>query len=225
VAEGNFVQTDRLGSVRSGGPGGLGYQAQYPYGVEYTPQTVNDREKYATYTRDSVTGLDYAMNRYYSSQWGRFLSPDPSGGSVAPGNPQSWNRYGYAANDPANRADPTGLLYTAQDCINNPDACVASDQGWGDLGSPGPDGLPCGFGYGTVCGILDGDPGPICIAAPGSPFAPTRTDTRSLFATTRSRPRAAASDFPSGDRRLYLPGWHWADSRRLDARSGVPGPG
>jgi RHS repeat-associated protein len=173
VAEGNFVQTDRLGSVRSGGPGGLGYQAQYPYGVEYTPQTVNDREKYATYTRDSVTGLDYAMNRYYSSQWGRFLSPDPSGGSVAPGNPQSWNRYGYAANDPANRADPTGLLYTAQDCINNPDACVASDQGWGDLGSPGPDGLPCGFGYGTVCGILDGDPGPICIAAPGSPFAPT----------------------------------------------------
>jgi RHS repeat-associated protein len=74
-AEGNTVTTDRLGSVRSGGPGGLGYQAQYPYGAEYTV-TANDREKYATYTRDSVTGLDYAMNRYYSSQWGRFLSPD-----------------------------------------------------------------------------------------------------------------------------------------------------
>ena len=34
-AEGNTVQTDRLGSVRSGGPGGLGHQAQFPYGVEY----------------------------------------------------------------------------------------------------------------------------------------------------------------------------------------------
>jgi RHS repeat-associated protein len=70
------MRGDRLASVRSGGPGNLGYQAQYPYGVEYTA-TTNDREKYATYTRDSVSGLDYAANRYYWSQWGRFLSPDP----------------------------------------------------------------------------------------------------------------------------------------------------
>jgi RHS repeat-associated protein len=83
-AEGNAVTTDRLGSVRSGGPGSLGYQAQYPYGVEYT-LTANDREKYATYTRDSATGLDYAMNRYYASQWGRFLSPDPYGAAYALG--------------------------------------------------------------------------------------------------------------------------------------------
>jgi RHS repeat-associated protein len=110
AAEGNSVQTGRLGSVRSGGPRNLGYQAQYPYGVEYS-LTANDREKYATYTRDSATGLDYAMNRYYSSQWGRFLSPDPSGASIAPGNPQSWNRYVYVSGDPANHADPTGLLY------------------------------------------------------------------------------------------------------------------
>ena len=106
-AEGNPVTTDRLGSVRNGGPGALGYQAQYPYGVEYT-LTVNDREKYATYTRDSA-GLDYAMNRYYSSQWGRFLSPDPYGGSAATGNPQSWNRYAYAGNDSVNNSDPSGL--------------------------------------------------------------------------------------------------------------------
>ena len=85
-AEGNLVTTDRLGSVRSGGPGGLGYQAQFPYGVEYTA-TANDREKYATYTRDSVTGMDYAMNRYYSSQWGRFLSPDPYVSSAGLGRP------------------------------------------------------------------------------------------------------------------------------------------
>ena len=107
-AEGNAVQVDRLGSVRSGGPGGLGHQAEYPYGAEYT-QTANDREKYATYTRDSVTGLDYAMNRYYASTWGRFTSPDPSGNSIDPASPQSWNRYPYVGGDPVNSNDGTGL--------------------------------------------------------------------------------------------------------------------
>ena len=106
------VSVDRLGSVRYGGASGVGYQAQYPYGVEYTT-TVNDREKYATYTRDSLTGLDYVVNRYYWSLWGRFLSPDPyvgnSGGPGDPADPQSWNRYSYTRNDPVNRLDPSGL--------------------------------------------------------------------------------------------------------------------
>src|ERR1017187_2230483 len=108
LAEGPPVPTARVGSGPWGGPGGLGYQAQYPYGVEYTP-TANDREKYATYTRDSLTGLDYAMNRYYSSQWGRFLSPDPYANSAGLGDPGGWNRYAYTRNDPVNRLDPAGL--------------------------------------------------------------------------------------------------------------------
>jgi len=106
--EGNPVTTDRLGSVRSGGPNNLGYQAQFPYGAEYTV-AANDREKYATYTRDSLTGLDYAMNRYYSSQWGRFLSPDRYHGSTNLRNPQSWNWYSYVVGDPINGNDPFGL--------------------------------------------------------------------------------------------------------------------
>jgi RHS repeat-associated protein len=56
-----------------------------------------------------VTGLDYAMNRYYSSQWGRFTSPDPYGGSADTGAPLSWNRYAYVGGDPANGSDPSGL--------------------------------------------------------------------------------------------------------------------
>jgi hypothetical protein len=59
-AEGTSVTTDRLGSVRAWNGS---TRTQYPYGVEYTV-TANDREKYATYTRDSADGLDYAMNRY-----------------------------------------------------------------------------------------------------------------------------------------------------------------
>jgi RHS repeat-associated protein len=137
------VSVDRLGSVRYGGASGVGYQAQYPYGVEYTP-TVNDREKYATYTRDSLTGLDYAMNRYYTSLWGRFLSVDPSWASVSPKNPQSWNRYGYAANDSVNHADPSGLFLDAEDCIVDPLACEAEDwgSGGGDGWGGGGDGCP-----------------------------------------------------------------------------------
>ncbi len=104
--EGNAVSTDRLGSVRNGG--GAGYQAEYPYGTEYS-LTANDREKYATYTRDSVSSLDYAVNRYYWSQWGRFISPDPYGGSANLVNPLSWNRYSYVGNDPLNHKDPQGL--------------------------------------------------------------------------------------------------------------------
>jgi hypothetical protein len=49
------------------------------------------------------------MNRYYSSQWGRFLSPDRYGGSARLRNPQSWNRYVYVMGDPLNHRDRKGL--------------------------------------------------------------------------------------------------------------------
>jgi hypothetical protein len=49
------------------------------------------------------------MNRWYSSQFGRFTTPDPYQASAAPANPQSWNRYAYVENDPVNRHDPLGL--------------------------------------------------------------------------------------------------------------------
>ena len=50
---------------RSGTNGASGARF-YPYGEEIT-STGNDREKFATYTRDSYTGLDYAGQRYYAS--------------------------------------------------------------------------------------------------------------------------------------------------------------
>jgi hypothetical protein len=108
------------------------------------------------------------------------MTPDPSGGSVNQGNPQSWNRYAYTENDPINRNDPTGLFISAEDCIGNPDACDAYDWGqpgdlWGAPDAPiGPNGLPCGWGYGTACGIY---PGNGCVEAPLGPgYAPTPPD-------------------------------------------------
>jgi RHS repeat-associated protein len=96
----SYVTADRLGSM----PGGAKLD---PYGREITA-TANDKVKFATYLRDGESGIDYAMNRYYAAGRGRFLSADPYRGSAGPGDPGSWNRYGYASNDPINGFDPLG---------------------------------------------------------------------------------------------------------------------
>jgi len=53
--------------------------------------------------------LDYAKNRYHQPGMGRFMTPDPYGGSISLGNPGSWNRYSYVGGDPVNGLDPLGL--------------------------------------------------------------------------------------------------------------------
>jgi RHS repeat-associated protein len=84
----------------------------FPYGEDRTnPSPANPSngvEKFATYTRDSSTGLDYAYQRYYTSGLGRFLTADPLGRSASSYSPQSFNRYTYAGGDPTNSNDPTG---------------------------------------------------------------------------------------------------------------------
>jgi hypothetical protein len=48
------------------------------------------------------------LARYYTSTAGRFLSVDPASSSSDPLQPQSWNRYSYAANNPLRYIDPDG---------------------------------------------------------------------------------------------------------------------
>lgn len=59
--------------------------------------------------RDIETGLDYFVNRYYSSVDGRFSTVDPTLISVRGSNPQTWNRYSYVLNSPLGSIDPFGL--------------------------------------------------------------------------------------------------------------------
>lgn len=67
---------------------------------------------------DQESNNDYFGARYYSEYTGRFTSPDPSGLlAQKPGNPQSWNLYAYAMNNPLSNIDPTGL-----DCVYANDA-------------------------------------------------------------------------------------------------------
>ncbi len=90
----------------------------FPFGQERTninpPNPANDQEKFASYTRDSATGLDYADQRYYNNLIGRFMRPDPFGGSANAYVPQTWDRYAYVGNDPANNFDPEGLVNWTQ---------------------------------------------------------------------------------------------------------------
>jgi len=58
--------------------------------------------------RDTESGLDYFGARYYASSMGRWLSPDKPFADQHAQNPQSWNLYAYARNNPLTVFDPNG---------------------------------------------------------------------------------------------------------------------
>jgi lysozyme len=58
---------------------------------------------------DAETGFDHFGARQYRNVWGRFASVDPIFSSGAMTNPQLWNRYAYALNDPLRFSDPGGM--------------------------------------------------------------------------------------------------------------------
>src|SRR5579883_1363624 len=96
-------------------PFGDALQWNTSYGISQSAINFTGKE------RDPESGLDNFGARYDSSSMGRFMSPDPLLNSGRPNNPQTWNRYAYALNNPLNIIDPTGLY----DLVNN---CAADDK-------------------------------------------------------------------------------------------------
>ncbi len=98
---------DRLGSQGT----------YYPYGEDKGTPLGNDQFKFGTYWRDSATGLDYADQRYFVNNFGRFMTPDPYGRSMQLKNPGTFNRYAYVHDDPINLSDPNGEC-ELRDCVS-----------------------------------------------------------------------------------------------------------
>src|SRR5207247_1585398 len=108
-----YHTTDKLGStvlvINSGGTV-IENNRTLPYGeawlAESTPST--NGTKFTSYQRDSESGLDYTLHRYYQSSTGRFGSPDLFLADIGGEQPQRLNRYLYVTNNPANLVDPDG---------------------------------------------------------------------------------------------------------------------
>lgn len=64
--------------------------------------------KFTGKIRDTETGLDDFGSRYMSSAQGRFTGADHGSKGIVPANPQTWNKYTYAANNPLAYVDING---------------------------------------------------------------------------------------------------------------------
>jgi len=95
-------------------------------GIGFPGSTDGIRQKFTSKERDIETGLDYFGARYYTGMQGRFTGADPYDINFERQNasdpneaedlirnyiaePQHWNRYTYALNNPLKYVDPDGL--------------------------------------------------------------------------------------------------------------------
>jgi RHS repeat-associated protein len=126
--ETRFHHPDRLGTrlVTDAGGTVVSEQLSMPFGTmlpftqtyggenSYQNPTLSNpsKKRFTSYDRSDATGLDYAVNRFYSAQQGRFTQVDPIGmGAASLSDPQTLNLYSYCGNDPINRIDPDGLFF------------------------------------------------------------------------------------------------------------------
>jgi RHS repeat-associated protein len=112
-----YHHPDRLGTrlVTDPSNGTSFEQVTLPFGTSLNAESTGaTNRRFTSYDRSVTTGLDYAVNRHYDSQQGRFTQVDPAGlKATSLENPQTLNLYGYVANDPVNRMDPSGMFWGA----------------------------------------------------------------------------------------------------------------
>jgi RHS repeat-associated protein len=108
-----YYASDHLGSPRlvtSASKAKVEDHSYDAFGIEMTGGFGNQPLKFAAMERDGASKNDYVHARFQSSELGRFLSPDLLGGR--PDDPQTWNRYAYALNNPLRFIDPDGRAVT-----------------------------------------------------------------------------------------------------------------
>jgi RHS repeat-associated protein len=119
----SYLTTDHLGSTRVVTGQNQVVKARHdylPFGEEVaaniagrtsgTGYSANDstRQKFIQKERDTESGLDYFLARYYSAAIGRFTSADDIFADQRIVRPQSWNLYIYSRNNPLLYIDPSG---------------------------------------------------------------------------------------------------------------------
>src|SRR5205807_9167979 len=107
-----FHHPDRLGTRLVTDPvAGTSFeQVTLPFGTALGAESTGEtNRRFTSYDRSATTKLDYAVNRHYDPQQGRFTQVDPIGmRSVSLSSPQTLNLYAYCTNDPINHTDPSG---------------------------------------------------------------------------------------------------------------------
>jgi RHS repeat-associated protein len=130
----SYLTTDHLGSTRVVTNSEEAVVARHdylPFGEEimllaggrtkplgYT-NTDDTRQKFTSKERDLESNLDFFEARYFSAPQGRFLSTDPDNAGGTAGNPQWWNAYIYAGNNPLRYTDPDGRTVRVYDSSGN----------------------------------------------------------------------------------------------------------
>jgi RHS repeat-associated protein len=122
-----YFHADAIGSTRlvTDANGQVLERYDYlPFGEPYPPSApVVETRRFGGKERDVETGLDYFGARYYSSLNGRFGSVDPLlNVEQAILDPQRWNRYAYAQDNPFRFVDPDGrdtreVFYAVQESL------------------------------------------------------------------------------------------------------------
>ena len=133
----HFFLADHLGTsqLEFASGGWPVWQGQFaPFGGEIDNQTTTNHYKFTGKERDAESGLDYMEARYYGSNMGRFMSPDPL--MATPErllDPQEWNMYSYGRNNPLSFSDPMGLDIWLHGCgKNNGSTCKGNFVGTTD---------------------------------------------------------------------------------------------
>ena len=112
-----YVATDHLGgtNVITDSSGKQSELLDYlPYGgvrLDEKASTFETKRGYIGEYFDKSTGLNYLNARHYNSAKGRFLSEDPVFWEINPEyliDPQQWNSYSYALNNPIGNIDSDG---------------------------------------------------------------------------------------------------------------------
>ncbi|MFZ0800596.1 MAG: RHS repeat-associated core domain-containing protein [Terriglobales bacterium] len=133
-----FSHSDHLGSERTetdptGNTNGS-YETNLPFG-EWTGSGFESEKGFTGDLLDNADGyVFHTPFRQYTQAQGRWMIPDPAGlAAVDSRNPQTWNRYAYALNNPVSLSDPSGLVTPiCDDDDDDDDGC--DDGGGGDGG-------------------------------------------------------------------------------------------